>query len=223
MGTNRMSNSTIVDDLPIPVPPPEENGDKPCESKETTETPQPPPLPWPEFLQNAKDNEVRDRFSRELTALTAEDTSILSDYRLLALLEPEDNIGPFELDQIYDALSASDSQDRNVLLILLSRGGIIEPAYQISKLCKAYSKERFVVAVPRQAKSAATLVALGADEIHIGPLGQLGPIDPQLAGLPALGVTQALRTIASLSEQYPGSADMFARYLRRALTVEQIG
>ena len=57
----------------------------------------------------------------------------------------------------------------------------------------------------------------------MGPLGQLGPIDPQIGGLPALGVSQALKTIASVSEQYPKSAEMFARYLRMALTVEQIG
>jgi hypothetical protein len=57
----------------------------------------------------------------------------------------------------------------------------------------------------------------------MGPLGQLGPIDPQISGLPALGVSQALKTIASVSEQYPKSAEMFARYLRMALTVEQIG
>ena len=79
------------------------------------------------------------------------------------------------------------------------------------------------MAIPRHAKSAATLIALGADEIHMGPLGQLGPIDPQLGGLPALGVTQALQTIASLPQDCPGSAEMFARYLRIALTVEQIG
>jgi len=46
---------------------------------------------------------------------------------------------------------------------------------------------------------------------------------PQLGGLPALGVSQALQSIASLSEKYPGSSEMFARYLRLALTVEQIG
>jgi membrane-bound ClpP family serine protease len=68
--------------------------------------------------------------------------------------------------------------------------------------------------VPRQAKSAATLIAIGADEIHMGPLGELGPIDPQLGGLPALGVGQALERIASLVERHPGSAEMFARYLR---------
>src|SRR6185369_239631 len=63
----------------------------------------------------------------------------------------------------------------------------------------------------------------GADEIHIGPLGQLGPIDPQLDGLPALGVTQALERLASVAEKHPGSAEMFAAYLQRALTIQQIG
>jgi ClpP class serine protease len=126
-------------------------------------------------IRTATDSDVRKRFSEELSALLAKHVSNLTDYNLLALLEPEDSIGTFELDQIYSALSATDTRNRNILLILLSRGGSIEPAYQISKLCKAHSKERFVVVVPRQAKSAATLIALGADEIHMGPLGQLGP------------------------------------------------
>jgi hypothetical protein len=69
----------------------------------------------------------------------------------------------------------------------------------------------------------ATLIALGADEIHMSQLGQLGPIDPQLGGLPALGVAQALERIATLSQKFPGSAEMFAKYLQLALTVEQIG
>jgi hypothetical protein len=143
--------------------PPEQTIPEPRESTETTEPPLSPPPAWPEFLQTATDNEVRERFSWELITIVGDPGSSLSGYSLLALLEPEDSIGPFELDQIYRALSANDSRDRNVLL---SRGGIIEPAYQISKLCKAYSKERFVVVIPRQAKSAATPIALGADEIH---------------------------------------------------------
>jgi hypothetical protein len=106
---------------------------------------------------------------------------------------------------------------------LLSSGGKVEPAYQISKLCRSFASKRFLAVVPRQAKSAATLIAIGADEIHMGPLAQLGPIDPQLGALPALGVSQALRTIASVAQKFPGSADMFARYLQRVLTVEQIG
>ena len=143
MRKNRKSGSTNGDDSPIPDTPPEQTIPEPRESTETAEPPLSPPPAWPEFLQTATDNEVRERFSWELTTIVGDPGSSLSGYSLLALLEPEDSIGPFELDQIYRALSANDSRDRNVLLILLSRGGIIEPAYQISKLCKAYSKERY--------------------------------------------------------------------------------
>lgn len=179
-------------------------------------------LPWHLFLRQADDLQIRERFGKDVKAII--DDFDLKDKCVLALLKPEDAIGSFDLDQIYNALLDTNAdRSKDVLLIILSRGGQIEPAYQVSKLCKKFAKSKFVVAVPRQAKSAATLIALGADEIHIGPLGQLGPIDPQLGGLPALGVSQALQTIAGLAEQYPKSSEMFARYLRLALTVEQIG
>jgi hypothetical protein len=178
--------------------------------------------PWPVFLRTAKAQEIRERFVQEVSAILQSEG--IDAYCSLGLLEPDDSINATDLDNIFSALSSENAKhDKDVLLFLLCRGGSIEPAYQISKICKAFSKNRFVVAVPRQAKSAATLIALGADEIHMGPLGQLGPIDPQLGGLPALGVSQALRTIASVAEENPGSAEMFARYLQLALTVEQIG
>lgn len=153
-----------------------------------------------------------------------ESHNLCDEYCCLCLFEPEDSIDSFDLDQAFRALQQLNPDgEKNVLLFILSRGGEGEPAYQISKLCKSYAHEKFIVVVPRHAKSAATLIALGADEIHMGPLSQLGPIDPQIGGLPALGVSQALKTIASVSELYPRSAEMFARYLRMALTVEQIG
>jgi hypothetical protein len=179
-------------------------------------------LDWHSFLNSANNSDIQERFSREIGG-------IISSHNVggacwLALLEPENSIDSFDLDKIFSALNeANRNRDKDVVLILLSRGGDAEPAYQISKLCKSFAHEKFIVVVPRHAKSAATLIAIGADEIHMGPLGQLGPIDPQIGGLPALGVSQALKTIASVSQLYPRSAEMFARYLQLALTVEQIG
>jgi len=142
----------------------------------------------------------------------------------VAILEPYESIDQFELDQIFAGLKQQNPMgEKDVLLFLLSPGGSIEPAYQISKLCKTAAKNRFVVCIPRQAKSAATLIALGADEIHMGLLGHLGPIDPQVAGLPALGVSQALETLATLVQKYPGSAPMFSKYLQGVVRIEQIG
>jgi Serine dehydrogenase proteinase len=204
------SNGNLMADEPTPGEPPKTN------------PPEPVSAPWNTFITTAKTSEIKERFAREVSDIL--NGHGVGDYCSLALLEPVDSIDANDLDQIYAALlELNPDRTKNVLLVLLSRGGSIEPAYQISKLCKSFAKERFVVVVPRHAKSAATLIAIGADEIHIGPLGQLGPIDPQLGGLPALGVSQALRRIAAVSEEFPKSADMLARYLQRALTVEQIG
>jgi membrane-bound ClpP family serine protease len=180
------------------------------------------PPNWAAYARTANVQEVKDRLAGEIGDILK--AHGLDKYCCLALIEPQESIDSFDLDQIFRALNELNPDgQKDVILFILSRGGEGEPAYQISKLCKSFAHEKFIVVVPRHAKSAATLIAIGADEIHMGPLGQLGPIDPQIGGLPALGVSQALKTIASVSELYPKSAEMFARYLRMALTVEQIG
>jgi len=182
------------------------------------------PQHWYDFGKEASALQVMERVNQEMAALASEDASDLKGYCILSLYNPIDGITSWDSNRIFTTLqSLNPNRDKNVFLILLSPGGQIEPAFQISKLCKTFALERFTVAVPRAAKSAATLLALGADEIHMSLLGELGPIDPQLGDLPALGVKKALETIASVSQQYPASAETFARYMSRTLTIEQIG
>ncbi|HEY2547831.1 MAG TPA: hypothetical protein VGI46_17295 [Candidatus Acidoferrum sp.] len=206
--------SEIID-LPMEAEAPPKETEAAASSKAQT-------VAWPQFVRNATSQEIKERFAKEAA-------EIMKKYGLeqaccLALLEPVDSIDSYDLDAVFGALNElNPGHEKDVVLFLLSTGGAGEPAYQISKLCKSFAKRSFKVIVPRFAKSAATLLAIGADEIHMGPLGQLGPIDPQIGGLPALGVSRALMTIASVAAQYPKSAEMFARYLRLALTVEQIG
>lgn len=137
------------------------------------------------------------------------------DYQVQFLYD-DDSISEWTQNRLYDSFSKLDPS-KNTLLIIDSRGGSIESAYFISKAAKKFSK-RFIVAIPRKAKSAATLISLGADEIHMGIVSQLGPIDPQINGLPALGVSNAVENIARICQRNPGASEMFARYL--AITVE---
>src|SRR6266851_152291 len=64
-------------------------------------------------------------------------------------------------------------------LLLRSPGGDGEVAVRLARMAQAASR-RFVVVVPDIAKSAATIFALGAHEIVMGPMSDLGPIDPQV-------------------------------------------
>lgn len=65
-------------------------------------------------------------------------------------------------------------------LFLFSLGGDTIVPWRLVNLIREYTRE-FAVLVPYKAHSAATLVALGADEIVIGSMGELSPIDPSVS------------------------------------------
>lgn len=68
--------------------------------------------------------------------------------------------------------------DKPVILFIDSSGGAANYAYRIATLFKAQCGG-FSALVPRYAKSAATLLSLGADAILLGKHAELGPLDAQ--------------------------------------------
>lgn len=153
-------------------------------------------------------DQLTECFSKHIQKII--DDSKLDDYQVRFLFD-RDSISEWTQNRLYDSFKSLDSS-KKLLLIIDSRGGSVEPAYLISKSAKKLSKS-FVVAVPRKAKSAATLICLGADEVHMGLVSHLGPIDPQVDDLPALGVSNAIEGIAAICERHPKSSEMFAKYL----------
>lgn len=80
--------------------------------------------------------------------------------------------------------------DRPIDLVLHTPGGLVLAAMQIARAVEAHpAKVR--VYVPVFAMSGGTLIALAADEIILGEFSVLGPIDPQLMGLPAASIVAA--------------------------------
>ncbi len=64
-------------------------------------------------------------------------------------------------------------------LFIYSTGGDIMPPWRLVNLIREFTNS-FSVLVPYKAHSAATMIALGADEILMGRLGELSPIDPNI-------------------------------------------
>lgn len=64
-------------------------------------------------------------------------------------------------------------------LVIDSGGGYAQAAFQIANLFRRHSGG-FIAIVPRYAKSAATLLTLGAESILMGEDAELGPLDAQL-------------------------------------------
>lgn len=195
--------------------------------------PEPPASPAPKKVDPASTSYVLDLIKepfeeeafRKATAahLAAVASKYgVNDYTILYLLDAQDELSSWHSNRIYIAASAA-KRERPILLILQNLGGSIEAGYLISKTCKRLANDKFIVAVPRKAKSAATLLALGADEVHMGLMSELGPIDPQFGGFPALGMKNALAILADLACKHPGAAPMLGEYLQSKLDLRILG
>jgi len=82
-----------------------------------------------------------------------------------------------------DALRAA-GPDAPVDIILHTPGGLLHAAQQILHALK-HHRGRKTAFIPYSAWSAGTMIALACDEIVLGSSAVIGPIDPQLGGLPA--------------------------------------
>jgi Serine dehydrogenase proteinase len=75
---------------------------------------------------------------------------------------------------------AREERMSRINVLLDSQGGMLDSAFKIVLYLSRYAKELDVY-VPRRAKSASTLIALGASRIHLSPFGELGPLDTQIS------------------------------------------
>jgi hypothetical protein len=75
--------------------------------------------------------------------------------------------------------SIKDKKD-TIVLTLATFGGDPDAAYRITRFLKSYYK-KFILFVFGYCKSAGTLIAIGADEIVMSDLAELGPLDIQIS------------------------------------------
>jgi len=91
----------------------------------------------------------------------------------------------------------------SVDILIISNGGSAEAAERIVGLIRGvFDQVRFII--PHNAFSAATLICLSGDQLLMDRQGTLGPIDPQLNGIPARAIVRAFEQVeARLKEEGP--------------------
>lgn len=128
-----------------------------------------------------------------------------------------DQVFPDNMTYLEELLHPLDPS-KPLHLLLASPGGDGETAIRIVRSLQARCTELTVV-LPDMAKSAATILSLGADRLVFGPGGDLGPVDPQmrypngtLASAKELveAVDEAERRITDNPETYPLFANLLA-------------
>jgi len=124
----------------------------------------------------------KERFLRQLLI---RDIEKLTGRRLLIFFSHPDARPPINtrdqegFSEILNDLVEGDEFD----LLIESNGGDTDTADSIISLLGGIGKFRAIV--PNNAKSNATLIALAATEIVMGPNSEIGPIEPLFNGVPA--------------------------------------
>lgn len=142
------------------------------------------------ILHSVLDDVSRVHAEAEQRAQRHRAEEILAKSRLFALLETEQRrLVCYVSGQLVGGIDHSDAAPLGSMLdaigdvqcidlLIHSPGGLGEVAEKIVAMCRSRC-ESFRVVVPNVAKSAATMIALGADVIVMGDPSELGPIDPQ--------------------------------------------
>ena len=125
----------------------------------------------------------RSRRSRVITMIHRQERRSLFGFSVARHIDMEDA-------QTIIAAIKDTPKNQPIDLIIHTPGGLVLAAMQIARAVEAH-RGKVTVFVPVYAMSGGTLIALAADEIVLGEFSVLGPIDPQIMGLPAASIVRA--------------------------------
>ncbi|HEX9735053.1 MAG TPA: hypothetical protein VGG06_24030 [Thermoanaerobaculia bacterium] len=188
-------------------------------------TPPEPTPPWFELLL-----ELRERRIAAIKELQNLRDSVVFVLWNLDELKREDY---FTLADMLE----DESPSKNVDLIVVSPGGSGEAGFRIGHAFQQWTERRSLslrVIVPLYAKSAATILALGAHQIVMGLHSEIGPIDPQIPTydrarerwryIPAMAVLDGLKLVSEFIEKIPEMSKFFEEIVKNErLTLEDLG
>ena len=126
------------------------------------------------------------RGSRVILLVHRQETMRVLGFPLMRYIDIDDS------EQVLRAIHKTDPE-MPIDLVLQTPGGLVLAALQIGRALK-HHKGKATVFVPHYAMSGGTLLALAADEIVMTHHSVLGPVDPQIAGKPAVSIVAVART-----------------------------
>lgn len=106
-------------------------------------------------------------------------------------------------------------RDKGLDLILHTPGGDIAATEALVKYLWTMFDRDIRVIVPQLAMSAGTMIACASKSIVMGKQSSLGPIDPQIGGLPAQGVLDEFQMAVQSIRQNPACAPLWQQIVSR--------
>ncbi len=158
------------------------------------------PEPTPQ-LQKIKQPPV---LFRKTQAIIADISELLGGTLITYWNNPRGSVVHNDVVVLYEVLEHIGKQE-TMYLFIKSGGGNGQAALRIVNLLRQYC-ERLVALLPLECASAATMIALGADEILMGPMAYLTAVDTSL--------THSLSPVDRDNDRVSVSLDELTRVLR---------
>jgi ClpP class serine protease len=171
------------------------------------------PMLQARFLSMRRSQQIaaieKERGTRVITMIHRQEIRRFFSIPVSRMIDLED------AQQIIPAIQNTPS-NTPIDLILHTPGGMLLAAMQIARAIKAHPA-KVTVHVPVYAMSGGTLLALAADEILMEDFSVLGPIDPQIAGIPAASLVEVKqqKPIAEINDLTLVFASMSEKALRQ--------
>jgi hypothetical protein len=121
-------------------------------------------------------------------------------------------IGDVLTSEFFAARHSTLQQDQRIALLVDSHGGSARSAYELAMLLRRHCGG-FTAIIPRHAKSAATLLTLGAGSIIMNANAELGPLDVQVWDPDREDMLSGLDEVQSLERLHAFAMEAFDKLM----------
>lgn len=127
---------------------------------------------------------------------------------------PSSSINDFDMNGFMAVIHNLD-RNRGLDLLLQTPGGSIEATRALVEYLYSMFGKDIRVIVPHCAFSAGTMIACASKSIILGKHSSLGPTDPQVQGVPAMGVIEEIKTALREIEREPSRQIVWQEVFRQ--------
>lgn len=153
-------------------------------------------------------DKVRKKYIKKLNKLTGRNVICYYSGFLDNITNPHVSINDSDISGFMNAIHGMD-KTKGLDLIIHTPGGEVTATEAIGNYLRKVFGNDIRVIVPQMAMSGGTMLTCIGKEIIMGKHSSIGPIDPQIGGVPAYGVIQEFETAKKEVTENPASISIW--------------
>ncbi len=152
-------------------------------------------------VEEEKDQEMTNQFENLFCKKDCVFLALIAPYVGKKISPSKEAIASLGLSEEFGVETAIESireitNCKKLILLINSPGGLVQSSYKIARAIRK-NFEEIIVFIPYVAASGGTLISLIGNEIVMGMMSQLSPIDPSSGGKSALSIVRGFKNVTN--------------------------